>query len=294
MPEAVIVAAARTPIGRASKGSLVDLRPDEMAGFIVARVMERLPQLPPAEVDDLICGCGYPQGEAGMNVARLAGLLSGLPFSVPATTVNRFCASSLQAIRMAFHAIRAGEGETYVCAGVESVSRVRRIPTEAEKNPRLLVEGAFDTFAGAACGVPGYMAMGMTAEIVAERHDVSRADMDEYALRSQRRAAAARDGGVFDREIVPLATPGGAVVDSDDGIRADTTLEKLASLAPVFKEDGRVTAGNACPLNDGAAAVVVMSDEKARRLGITPLARILASSVSGLDPRVMGVGPIEA
>jgi acetyl-CoA C-acetyltransferase len=256
--------------------------------------MERLPQLDPAEIDDLICGCGYPQGEAGMNVGRLAVFLSGLPASVPGTTVNRFCASSLQAIRMAFQAIRSGEGDTYVCAGVESVSRVRRIPNDEEKNPRLLVEGAFDTFAGPACGVPGYMAMGVTAENVADRYGVTREDMDLYALGSQMKAARAREAGVFDREIVPLPIPDGEAVSRDDGIRPDTTLEKLAALAPVFREDGRVTAGNSCPLNDGAAAVVVMAAEKAERLGIKPLARIIASSVSGLDPTIMGVGPIEA
>ena len=285
MPEAVIVAAGRSPIGRATKGSLVDVRPDDMVGFVVRRVLERLPALPPPEIDDLICGCGYPQGEAGMNIGRLAVFLSGLPDSVPGTTVNRFCASSLQAIRMAFHAIRAGEGGAFVCAGVESVSRVRRTPTDEEKNPLLVGDDA--------CA-QGYMAMGVTAENVADRYHVSRADMDLYALGSQQKAARARDTGVFDREIIPILTPSGAVVSADDGIRPDTTLEKLSQLPPVFRPDGRVTAGNACPLNDGAAAVVVMSEQRAQELGIKPLARVVASSVSGLDPRYMGVGPIEA
>ncbi|MHB8508673.1 MAG: acetyl-CoA C-acyltransferase [Candidatus Dormibacteria bacterium] len=285
MPEAVIVATGRTPIGRATKGSLVDIRPDDMVGFIVERVLDKVPGLPRDEIVDLICGCGYPQGEAGMNIGRIAVFLSGLPMSVPGTTVNRFCASSLQAIRMAFHAIRAGEGEVFVCAGVESVSRVRRIPLDEEKNPRLVGQDA--------CA-QGYMAMGLTAEIVADRFGITRGDMDAYAVGSQQRAAAARDAGVFEREIIPITTPDGTVVSSDDGIRADTTLEKLSQLKPVFREDGRVTAGNACPLNDGAAAVVVMSDTRAAELGLKPLARIIATSVSGLDPQVMGVGPIEA
>jgi acetyl-CoA C-acetyltransferase len=284
MPEAVIVATARTPIGRATKGSLVDVRPDDMVGFAVRKVLEKVPGLPPETIGDLICGCGYPQGQAGMNIGRLAVFLSGLPMSVPGTTVNRFCASSLQAIRMAFHAIRAGEGDTYVCAGVESVSRVKRIPDEEDKNPRLVGDDA--------CA-QGYMAMGVTAEIVADRFGISREDMDEYAVNSHRKAAAAREAGVFAREIVPIETPSGTV-SQDDGIRPDTTIEKLAELKPAFWENGRVTAGNACPLNDGAAAVVVMSDERARDLGLQPLARIVASSVSGLDPQVMGVGPIDA
>jgi acetyl-CoA C-acetyltransferase len=286
VPEAVIVAAGRSPIGRAGKGSLVDVRPDDMIGYIVSKVLEKVPELPHDEIDDLICGCGYPAGEQGMNIGRLAVFLSGLPHTVPGTTVNRFCASSLQATRMAFHAIKAGEGRAFVVAGVECYSRVGRGGmTDDDKNPRLMGDDA--------CA-QGYMAMGMTAENVADQFGVTREDMDEYAYGSQMRAAAAQDAGVFEREIIPVTTPDGGVVTRDDGIRPDTTVEKLATLQPVFREDGRVTAGNACPLNDGAAALVVMEAERARELGLTPLARIVASSVSGLDPTIMGVGPIEA
>ena len=286
MPDAVIVATGRTPIGRANRGSLVDIRPDDMVADVVSRVLDKVPELPRDEIDDLICGCGYPAGEQGMNIGRQAVFLSGLPETVPGTTVNRFCASSLQAIRMAFHAIKVGEGEAFVCAGVESFSRVGRGGMkEEERNPRLVGNDA--------CA-QGYMAMGITAENVADRFGVSREDMDVFALGSQRRAAAARAAGVFEREILPVTTPAGVEVRDDDGIRPDTTLEKLASLEPVFREGGRVTAGNACPLNDGAAAVIVMSEGKAARLGIRPLARIVASSVSGVDPTIMGVGPIEA
>jgi acetyl-CoA C-acetyltransferase len=284
--EAVIVATGRSPIGRAGKGSLAGVRPDDMVGYIVRKVLEKVPELKPDAIDDLICGCGYPAREQGMNIGRLAVFLSGLPDTVPGTTVNRFCASSLQAIRMAYHAIKVDEGDAFVCAGVESYSRVGRGGmTEEDKNPRLMGEDA--------CA-QGYMLMGVTAENVADRWDVSREDMDAYALGSQQRATRARDGGVLDREIIPLTTPSGEQVTRDDGIRADTTLEKLAALEPVFREGGRVTAGNACPLNDGAAAVVVMSAERAKALGIQPLARIVASSVSGVDPTIMGVGPIEA
>jgi acetyl-CoA C-acetyltransferase len=284
--EAVIVATGRSPIGRAGKGSLAGVRPDDMVGDIVRKVLEKVPKLQPQEINDLICGCGYPAGEQGMNIGRRAVFLSGLPDSVPGTTVNRFCASSLQAIRMAFHAIKVGEGDAFVCAGVESYSRVGRGgATDEDKNPRLMGDDA--------CA-QGYMLMGVTAENVAERWDVSREDMDAYALGSQQKAARASDAGTFDREIIPVTTPSGENISRDDGIRPDTTLEKLAALEPVFKEGGRVTAGNACPLNDGAAAVVVMSAERALALGIEPLARIVASSVSGVDPTIMGVGPIEA
>ncbi|MGB2940890.1 MAG: acetyl-CoA C-acyltransferase [Candidatus Dormiibacterota bacterium] len=286
MPEAVIVAAGRSPIGRAGKGALVDVRPDDMVGYVVGKVLEKVPELPRDEIDDLICGCGYPAGEQGMNIGRQAVFLSGLPASVPGTTVNRFCASSLQAIRMAYHAIKSGEGDAFVCAGVESYSRVGRGGmTDEDKNPRLM---------GADACAEGYMLMGITAENVADQFGVSREDMDVFALGSQKKAAAARDSGVFDREIIPVITPAGDAVSRDDGIRPDTTLEKLASLEPVFREGGRVTAGNACPLNDGAAAVVVLSEDRATQLGLKPLARIVASSVSGVDPTIMGVGPIEA
>ncbi|MGH2829251.1 MAG: acetyl-CoA C-acyltransferase, partial [Actinomycetota bacterium] len=287
-PEAVIVAAARTPIGRAGKGSLKDARPDDLGAFAVAKAMDKVPQLNPSEIVDLMVGCGFPEGEQGMNLGRRVGLLAGLPDTVPGTTVNRFCASSLQTIRMAFHAIKAGEGDAFVAAGVESISRVNQMPRDlSELHPRL---------------VPGpemianvYLPMGLTAENVAERYGVSRQDMDEYAQRSQERAVAAQALGFFDREISPYTVPGGTVVSADDGPRADSTLERLASLKPVFKPDGGVvTAGNSCPLNDGGAAVIVMSEERARQLEIKPLARIIASAVSGIDPEIMGVGPIEA
>jgi len=285
MPEAVIVAAGRSPIGRAAKGSLISYRPDDLLGYIVQKVVERLPELPQDQIDDLICGCGFPSGQSGMNVGRLAVFLSGLPMSVPGTTVNRFCASSLQSIRMGFHAIKAGEAKAMICAGVESVSRVNIMPALEDINTRLFGDEAI---------AEAYITMGMTAENVAEKFGITREEMDEYAYNSQMKASRAQENGFFGREIIPVTTPEGNEVSKDDGIRPDTTLEKLATLKPVFKEDGKVTAGNACPLNDGAAAVVVVEEEYAKSLGIKPLARILGSAVSGLDPKMMGVGPIEA
>jgi len=285
MPEAVIAAAVRTPIGRARKGSLIDVRPDDMLGFIISKAVEKS-GVDPATIDDVIAGCGMPHGEQGMNVGRVAGLLAGLPETVPGTTVNRFCSSSLQAIRMAFHAIKAGEGDTYVACGVESISRIEQLSGGIEAlNPKFL---------GADAVWQVYLPMGLTAENVADRYDVPRDAMDRFAQQSQERAVAAQKNGFFDREIVPYPKPDGTTVDRDDGPRPDSTLEKLQSLQPAFKEDGRVTAGNSCPLNDGAAATIVMSEEKARAEGITPLVRIKASSVSGIDPAIMGVGPIEA
>jgi acetyl-CoA C-acetyltransferase len=259
MPEAVIVAATRTPIGRARKGSLVYARPDDLAAFAIDAVLKQVPELDRSEIVDVMVGCGFPQDKQGMNLARRVALLADLPETVPGTTVNRFCASSLQTIRMAFHAIRAGEGDAYVAAGVESpIANV-------------------------------YIPMGLTAENVAEQWNVSREDMDRFAQQSQERAVAAQESGFFEREITPWDG-----VAKDDGPRPDSTLEKLSQLEPAFKPGGKVTAGNSCPLNDGAAAVVVMSDTRARELGITPLARIIASSVSGVAPEIMGVGPIEA
>ena len=285
MPEAVIVATGRSPIGRAAKGSLISYRPDDLLGFIVHEVLAKLPELPQDQIDDLICGCGFPSGQTGMNVGRLAVFLSGMPMSVPGTTVNRFCASSLQSIRMGFHAIKAGEARAMVCAGVESVSRVNTMPSLEDINPRLFGDDAL---------ADAYITMGMTAENVADQFGITREEMDEYAYGSQMKASRAQENGFFGREIIPVTTPEGNEVSKDDGIRADTTLEKLATLKPVFKEDGRVTAGNACPLNDGAAAVVVMEEEYAKSLGLKPIARIIGSAVSGLDPKIMGVGPIEA
>lgn len=290
MPEAVIVATARTPIGRANKGSLINARPDDMGGFIVKTLMEKVPEVDPASVVDNITGCGMPHHQQGMNVGRNVALLAGLPVTVPGTTVNRFCSSSLQAIRMAFHAIKAGEGDTFVASGIESITMcgTRGFDPATDLNRRL-----FDASAdGFVANV--YIPMGMTAENVAAKYDVPRERMDEFAKLSQDRAVAAQESGFFAREITPYTLDDGTVVDKDDCPRAGTTLEKLAELKPAFKPDGVVTAGNSCPLNDGAAAVLVMSDEKAESLGLKPLARIVASSVSGLAPEIMGVGPIEA
>ena len=282
MPEAVIVAATRTPIGRARKGSLVDARPDDLAAFAIDAVLKQVPELDRSEIVDVMVGCGFPQDRQGMNLARRVALLAGLPETVPGTTVNRFCASSLQTIRMAFHAIRAGEGDAFVAAGVESITQVDGYPKDAEElHPKLFGDDA--PIANV------YIPMGLTAENVAEQWNVSREDMDRFAQRSQERAVAAQESGFFEREITPWDG-----VAKDDGPRPDSTLEKLSQLEPAFKPGGKVTAGNSCPLNDGAAAVVVMSDTRARELGITPLARIIASSVSGVAPEIMGVGPIEA
>ena len=282
MPEAVILATARTPIGRAAKGSLVDARPDDLVAFAIGAALDKVPELPRDEIVDVMVGCGFPQERQGMNLGRRAALLAGLPETVPGTTINRFCASSLQTIRMAFHAIRAGEGEAFVAAGVESITQVNGYPrSEEELHPALFGDDA--PIANV------YIPMGLTAENVAERWDISREEMDRFAQQSQERAVAAQDSGFFGREI----TPWDGVAD-DDGPRRSSTLEKLASLEPAFKPGGRVTAGNACPLNDGAAAVVVMSADRARDLGIAPRARIIASSVSGVEPEIMGVGPIEA
>ncbi len=282
MPEAVIVAATRTPIGRARKGSLVDARPDDLAAFAIDSALKQVPELDRSEVVDVMVGCGFPQEKQGMNLARRVALLAELPETVPGTTVNRFCASSLQTIRMAFHAIRAGEGDAYVAAGVESITQVDGYPKDAEElHPKLFGDDA--PIANV------YIPMGLTAENVAEQWDVSREDMDRFAQQSQERAVAAQASGFFEREITPWDG-----VAKDDGPRPDSTLEKLSQLEPAFKPGGKVTAGNSCPLNDGAAAVVVMSDTRARELGIEPLARIVASSVVGVAPEIMGVGPIEA
>jgi acetyl-CoA C-acetyltransferase len=282
MPEAVVVAAARTPIGRARKGSLVDARPDDLVAFAIGAALDAVPELDRAEIEDVMVGCGFPQEKQGMNLGRRAALLADLPETVPGTTVNRFCASSLQTIRMAFHAIHAGEGDAFVAAGVESITQVDGYPKDAEElHPKLFGDDA--PIANV------YIPMGLTAENVAERWDVSREDMDRFAQRSQERAVAAQDSGFFDREVTPWDG-----VARDDGPRRDSTLERLAELEPAFRPGGKVTAGNSCPLNDGAAAVVVMSDTRARELGIRPRARIIASSVSGVAPEIMGVGPIEA
>jgi acetyl-CoA C-acetyltransferase len=282
LSDAVIVSAARTPIGRARKGSLVDARPDDLVAFAIDAALKQVPELDRAEVVDVTVGCGFPQERQGMNLARRGALLAGLPASVPGTTVNRFCASSLQTIRMAHHAIRAGEGDVFVAGGVESITQVDGYPKDADElHPKLLGDDA--PIANV------YIPMGMTAENVAERWNVSREEMDRYAQRSQERAVAAQDSGFFGREITPWDG-----VAADDGPRRGSTLEKLAELEPSFKPGGKVTAGNSCPLNDGAAAVVVMSEARASELGLQPRARIIASSVSGVEPEIMGVGPIGA
>jgi acetyl-CoA C-acetyltransferase len=282
MPDAVIVSTARTPIGRANKGSLVEARPDDLCAFAIRAAVDKVPELPETEIVDVMVGCGFPQERQGMNLGRRAALLAGLPHTVPGTTVNRFCASSLQTIRMAYHAVVAGEGDAFVAAGVESITQVSGYPkSEEEIHPALFGDNA--PIANV------YIPMGLTAENVAERWDVSREEMDQFAQRSQERAVAAQESGFFAREISPWDG-----VSVDDGPRASSTLEKLAALEPAFKPGGRVTAGNACPLNDGAAAVIVMSEDRARELGIQPRARILASAVTGVEPEIMGVGPIEA
>jgi acetyl-CoA C-acetyltransferase len=282
MPDAVIVAATRTPIGRARKGSLVDARPDDLVAFAIDAALMQVPALPREEIVDVMVGCGFPQERQGMNLARRAALLADLPETVPGTTVNRFCASSLQTIRMAFHAIRAGEGDAYVAAGVESITQVDGYPKDAEElHPKLFGDDA--PIANV------YIPMGMTAENVAERWGVSREDMDRFAQQSQERAVAAQDSGFFAREMTPWDG-----VAKDDGPRRESTLEKLSELEPAFKPGGKVTAGNSCPLNDGAAAVVVMSETRARELEIAPKARIVASAVAGVAPEIMGVGPIGA
>ena len=317
MPEAVIVATARSPIGRAAKGSLVDLRPDDLAATVIRAALDKVPQLDPREIDDLYLGCGLPGGEQGFNLARVVAVLLGYDF-LPGATLTRYCSSSLQTTRMAMHAIRAGEGDVFISAGVECVSRYARgssdgLPPEAQalvggdwQNP--VFDGARTRSANRAAGgaptwhdpredgeLPDiYLAMGQTAENLAQAHGVTREDMDEFGVRSQNLAEKAIGEGFWAREITPVTTPAGTVVSADDGPRAGVTLEAVAGLKPVFRPDGRITAGNCCPLNDGAAAVLVMSETRARDLGITPLARIVSTGVTALSPEIMGLGPVEA
>jgi acetyl-CoA C-acetyltransferase len=285
MPDAVIVDAVRTPIGRAAKGSLKDVRADDLAAVPLAALVERNPEVDFAQTTDILMGCGFPMGEQGYNIGRNAQLLAGIDHHVPAVTVSRFCSSSLQSLRMAFHAIEAGEGDQYVAAGVEAVSR---FPAQPPFDPHPRLDGSD----GAPYNV--YIPMGITAENVAKRCHVSREAQDEWAAISQQRAVAARDAGHFDREIVPVALADGSEVARDDGPRPGTTVEVLSQLKPAFDPEGTVTAGNACPLNDGAAAVLVMSAERAAELGLTPRARIVASSVAAIRPEIMGLGPIPA
>ncbi len=302
MPEAVIVAVARSPIGRAGKGSLVTLRPDDMSAQIVTALMAQVPQVKASDVEDLMMGCGQPAGEAGFNIARVVAVLAGLD-DVPGVTVNRYCSSSLQTIRMAAHAIRSGEGDCFIAAGVEAVSRYGAGASDTAPNPVFADPGTRSAERSqggkgdwtAPAGLPDiYIAMGQTAENVAEKWGVSREAMDAYAKQSQDRAQQALANGFFETDITPVTLPDGTVVSADDCPRAGTTLEGLANLKPVFRPDGRVTAGNACPLNDGAAAVMVMSDTRAKQLGLTPLARVVSSGVTGLNPEIMGAGPIAA
>ncbi len=305
MTEAVIVATARTPIGRANKGSLVDVRPDDLAAGIVRAALAKVPELDPSTIEDVIIGCAQPAGEQGYNLGRVVAILAELG-DVPGTTVNRYCSSSLQTIRMAAHAIKCGEGDVFVAAGVECVSRFDK--GRSDGGPGTTNDRFSDARtrskerqdAGAPVWTPGpglpdvYIAMGQTAENVVQQEGVTREEMDEFAALSQQRAVQSQENGFFEREITPVTLPDGSVMTKDDGPRPDTTAEKLAGLKPVFRPDGSVTAGNACPLNDGAAAVVVMSDTRANELGIKPLARVVSSGVSALNPEIMGLGPIGA
>jgi acetyl-CoA C-acetyltransferase len=305
MAEPVIVAATRSPIGRAFKGSLATMRGDDLAAQMVAAALLTVPALPHSEIEDLHLGCGLPGGEQGFNMARVVSLLAGLP-GTPGTTINRYCASSLQAIRMAAHGIWAGEGTAYIAAGVESVSGFVKgnsdtLPdTQNHRFAEAVARSSIRAEGGLGAWTPNdgladvYVAMGQTAENVAQLEGVSRQAQDAFAVESHRRALAARANGFFEHDITPVVLPDGSLVTADDGPRPETCLSGLAALRPVFRSDGSVTAGNSCPLNDGAAAVVVMSSERARELGITPLARILATSVTALDPEIMGLGPIEA
>jgi acetyl-CoA C-acetyltransferase len=307
MPEAVIVSAARSPIGRAMKGSLVSIRPDDLATQMVRAALDKVPALDPRDIDDLMMGCGQPGGESGFNIGRVVAVQLGYDF-LPGTTVNRYCSSSLQTTRMAFHAIKAGEGNAFISAGVETVSRFVKGTADSwpeTRNP--LFNDARERVDAAAAGADEwhdprddgqlpdvYIAMGQTAENVALYTGISREDQDHWGVRSQNRAEEAIKSGFFAREIAPVTLPDGTVVSTDDGPRAGTTYEGISGLKPVFRPNGTVTAGNACPLNDGAAAVVIMSDTKAKELGLTPLARIVSTGVSGLSPEIMGLGPIEA
>jgi acetyl-CoA C-acetyltransferase len=306
MPEAVIVAAARTPIGRANKGSLKEFRPDDLSAFIVKAALDKVPELDPNDVTDFMLGCGLPGGEAGNNMARVVTTLLG--YEIPGTTLTRYCASSIQTSRMAFHAIKAGEGDVYISAGVETVSRFQfgtsdHIPNT--RNPKFedatarteeMAKGGQDWHDPREDGaLPDvYIAMGQTAENVARLRGLDRKELDEFGVRSQNLAEKAIANGFWEREIVPVTKPDGTEVAKDDGPRAGVTIEGVSQLKPVFRPDGTVTAGNCCPLNDGAAAVIIMSDTKAKQLGLTPLARIVSTGVSALSPEIMGLGPIEA
>ena len=287
MTDAVIVALGRSPIGRARKGSLVDVRPDDLAAYVVTKVLDKVPELDRREIEDLICGCGLPGGEQGHNIGRVVSILARI--DVPGVTVNRYCSSSLMTTRMAAHAIQAGEGEMFLSVGVECVSRYGSgYPDPPDTHNPRLVPGNTEEYPDI------YIAMGQTAENVARREKISRDEQDRYAVKSQNAAVQAQNDGFFDHEIIPVPLPNGEMFRKDDGPRPGTTMEVLATLKPAFREDGTVTAGNACPLNDGAAAVVVMSDRKAKELGLKPIARIVSTGLSALEPELMGLGPIDA
>ncbi|MFC9116193.1 acetyl-CoA C-acetyltransferase [Streptomyces sp. NPDC052492] len=308
MPEAVIVSAARSPIGRAFKGSLKDVRPDDLTATIIQAALAKVPELDPKDIDDLMLGCGLPGGEQGNNLGRVVAVQMGMDH-LPGCTITRYCSSSLQTSRMALHAIKAGEGDVFISAGVETVSRFTKGNSDSlpdTRNP-LFAEAEARTAAVAETEgstwhdpredglVPDpYIAMGQTAENLARWKGVTRQEMDEFGVRSQNLAEEAIKNGFWEREITPVTLPDGTVVSKDDGPRAGVTLEGVSGLKPVFRPDGLVTAGNCCPLNDGAAALVIMSDTKARELGLTPLARIVSTGVSGLSPEIMGLGPVEA
>ncbi len=299
MPEAVVVSAVRSPIGRAGKGSLKDVRPDDLAALTIRGALARVPNLDLNLIEDVIIGNATPEGEQGMNVARIITALAGLPYSAGGVTVNRFCASSLQAFNMAAQNVLLGQGDVFIAGGVESMSRVPMGGFNPDFNPKLVNNPQGIEI----CGRPGtknpgfdevYISMGMTAENLAKRYNISREAQDKFALRSHQRAVAATDNGTFKREIVPVPLPNGSVMEIDDGPRRDTSLERLATLEPAFLKGGSVTAGNSSPLNDGASAVVVMSAEKAKELGIKPIARVLSMAVQGVEPDVMGIGPVGA
>ncbi len=306
MPEAVIVSAARSPIGRANKGSLTEFRPDDLSALIIKAALDKIPDLDPATIDDLILGCGLPGGESGNNMARVVSTLLG--YEIPGATITRYCSSSVQTSRMAFHAIKAGEGDAFISAGVETVSRFSKGTSDhipgtrnplfeaAEARTDELAKGGQDWHDPREDGnLPDiYLAMGQTAENVARLRGLDRKELDEFGVRSQNLAEKAINDGFWANEITPVTTPGGAVVSTDDGPRAGVTYDAIAGLKPVFRPDGVVTAGNCCALNDGAAAVIIMSDTKAAELGLTPLARIVSTGVTGLSPEIMGLGPVEA
>jgi acetyl-CoA C-acetyltransferase len=308
MPEAVIVATARSPIGRAGKGSLVDIRPDDLAAQMVSAALAKVPELDPHDIDDLLLGCGLPGGEQGYNLARVVAILLGYDF-LPGTTITRYCSSSLQTTRMAMHAIRAGEGDVFISAGVETVSRFVKGSSDGlpdTRNP-LFAQATGRTEQAASEGAEDwqdprergelpdiYIPMGQTAENLALLKGISREEMDHFGVRSQNLAEQAIASGFWAKEITPVTLPSGQVVSADDGPRAGVTYEGVAGLKPVFRPDGRITAGNCCPLNDGAAALIIMSDTKAAQLGITPLARVVSTGVTALSPEIMGLGPVGA